>query len=168
MQTELFFGLTNIAWTAISSIATSVAVITALFIPYVEKSRRRLNIFEIIENEIDRNITVINKAFNLEETYLSFTKAPIAVKKGFILQDLRTNYWDENKQYVSEFSAKKYNEYLQVNEIIMEIKGFSSQVLNAGQNDSSLNYIEIALERTYSQIRSLKKYRSRLVKSVKK
>ncbi len=162
MNNELFLGLSNIAWTAISSIATSLAVIIALFIPILEKNKRRLNIFSIIEDEINRNIDVINKASKVDESYLSFIKAPNAVKKGFILQDIRTHYWDENKQYVSEYSNKKFIEYSQINEVIKETHDFAKEVLNIGSENPPLNYIEIALERACSQIRNIKKYGERI------
>jgi len=162
MNNELFLGLSNIAWTAISSIATSLAVITALFIPFIDRNRRRLNIFKIIEDEIDRNIDIINKASKIDESYLSFIKAPNPVKKGFILQDIRTHYWNENKQYVSEYSSRKFIEYSQINGIVEETRDFASEVLSLGADNPQLNYIEIALERAYSQIKKIKKYGERV------
>jgi hypothetical protein len=162
MDNEHFLGLSIIAWTAISSIATSLAVITALFIPLVDRNRRRLNIFKNIENEIDRNIDIINKASNIDESYLPFINAPNPVKKGFILQDIRTHYWDENKQYVSEYSNEKYIEYSQINTTIKETRDFANEVLSLGADNPQLNYIEIALERACSYIKSLIKYREKV------
>ncbi len=157
MQNDIFLGLSSVGWTAISSIATSIAVITALFFPLIDKIKRRKNIYSIIDHEIKRNIAVLNKALSLNENYLSFTNAPAAVKKGFIIQDISTNYWEENKQYISEHSSKKYNEYLEINNIFNETKAFAFQVLNTNEIDPPLQYIEVALERAYSLLNNQKK-----------
>ena len=55
MTAETFLGLNMVGWTAIGSIATSMAVAIALLKPYYDNWKKIRNITKLIEKENEEN-----------------------------------------------------------------------------------------------------------------
>jgi hypothetical protein len=155
---DLFIGLSNTAWTALSSIATFCAVALALWFPISEKISRRSKVYRTIENEISENFLVLEKAKNPSNRFMDLSKAPKHIITGYTLDQINTSYWDQNKQYVSESSLKRYNEYRRINKDLNELKDFAKELLSSEEYHDHLEKIEIAFESVYVDMKAITKY----------
>ena len=148
---DYFLGLSSTAWTAISSIATAGALIVALFLPFYEKISRRYRIYKNISYELLKNFDVINKAKQKKESVANKNDLTKEVEICYLLGQINTDYWDNNKQYISEASLKRYNKYCDINNEISELKIFAEELRNEDDSIKYISRIIPALESTYQK-----------------
>lgn len=160
-QPELFLGLSNTAWTAISSIATFLAVLVALYLPLSERFNRRRKIYKSIENEIRNNFRVLEKIKN-QSFATAVTKligeTPQFVVIAHVTRQIDVEYWEHNKQLISESSFKKLGEYTAINKELKELKLFGEEVLQPSRSSNHADLFLIGFESTYTKMKKFEKY----------
>jgi hypothetical protein len=103
---ETFLFLSGLAWTAISSIATALAVIVALLLPFYLDWKKRKNLSLLIEDEIHRNLDRMKKSDNMKSGKLpnGDTIRKVDIMSAFLVH-LDTHIWEQNKQTIAEISS---------------------------------------------------------------
>lgn len=157
-QSDYFWGLSNTAWSAISSISTCCAVLVALYFPISEKVGRRKKIFSIIEREIRKNFRVLEKAKKNHLLPLLGDNVPISVSIAFTIRQINLDYWEENKQAVSESSIKKYSEYVGINDELQQLSLFAQELLVERESTKYIEQIQLAFEKVYLDMKKYSKY----------
>jgi len=157
-QTEMFFGLSNTAWTAISSLSTFLAVLVALYFPISEKLGRRKKIYRTIENEIRKNFCVLEKAKTNHLAALVGPNVPKYVMIAFSMGQINIDYWEVNRQFVSEASRKRYDEYSEVNNDLKDLKLFAQELLVDSEDTKHFDKLMVAFDMTYAKMKTKKKY----------
>lgn len=152
MSSEIFLGLSDTAWTAISSIATVCAVLVALYFPVSDRFSRKQKIYRTIEAEIRRNISVLGKAKGNYLGPIVGAAVPRSVTAAFQLRAIDLSYWDDNRQFVSETSLKRYSQYSSINNDLRELKLLVEELINTDTDIRTFDKVIIALEMTYEKI----------------
>ncbi|MCK9439365.1 hypothetical protein M0Q39_04890 [Patescibacteria group bacterium] len=104
--------MSEICWEAVSAIATFLAVVVALFIPYCEKLQRdkiNTNIIEVVTNELKNNIKLIGKG-DMES-----------------LKRINLNVWNEYKYQIVMNNPEFYRK---CNDIYKDIDVLLSSLFN--------------------------------------
>ena len=100
---KTFLMLSSTAWTALSSIATFLVVLVALFLPFYQERKKRKNLIELIEDEIKSNSKTLEMAQKNEGM------APA------ILREINLNIWEDHKQNLANISSDDYLEFKEIN-----------------------------------------------------
>lgn len=145
-EPETFLCLSGLAWTAISSIATALAVIVALLLPFYLNWRRRENLRILIEDEIDRNLEWIKMSDQMwgedPSNGVKFRKVDLLCAG---LVHLDTHIWEQNKQTIAEISSQKYLKYLDMEAEISKLKKYAIEI-DESKGKNPVNLIEAMLE----------------------
>ncbi len=102
----------DVFWSALASLGTLTAVLTALFLPAYNESKRIKKIEKLVESEILRNFQIA-KNTNKEHTIT----LPDGKKQKVILSAVETtrlirlNIWDQYKYKLADDSPKHYDKY---------------------------------------------------------
>jgi hypothetical protein len=157
-EKEVFLGLSNIAWTAISSIATAGALIYVLLSPITAKLQKRSNVYKSIEKEIKKNLSFVKNAYERRSGQLEGKEIPRYQLISPILEWINTDYWKENKQFVSESSRIKYDEYIKINDKIEEIKKYADEIKNTEGRTGFVGAISEVVDKFFIEICKNRKY----------
>jgi hypothetical protein len=155
---EVFLGLSNIAWTAISSIATAGALVYVLLDPITAKIKKKNNVYHSIEKEIKKNLSFVRSAYEKRSGQLKGEEIPRYELISSILEWINNDYWKENKQFVSESSKRKYDEYLKINEKIDEIKKYADEIIKTKGQTGFVGAITEVVDKFYIEICKNNKY----------
>lgn len=157
-QTDVFWGLSNTAWTALSSISTLLAVMVALYFPISERLNRRKKICRNIESEIRKNFRIIEKARTFDLSNLVGQSVPKSIAVAVTLGQIDSEYWEVNRQFVSEYSFKKFTEYSKINNDLKEMKLLAQELLAEPTDNRNWENFMIAFENEYQKMKLLPKY----------
>ena len=159
MEQDVFLGLSSTAWSAISSIATVLAVFVALFIPFYYESKRKRNIDNILECELFENYKLLKKAQQCNDG--NFRGQPISKIQlmCLVLNTLSVECWKENKKSMAEMSKQMYAKYSEVNSFIEDICKHSNEIIESKLISSYASIIEKEVDLAISKIEKLIKKR---------
>jgi hypothetical protein len=121
-EQELFLWLSPTDWSAISSIATLLAVVVALFLPFYYERKKKHNLGLLIEYELKKNIELLKKANTQADGEIN---GKIISKLNLMcpgLEHLTLNIWNESKQSIAEISSAKFLKYTEITKLIETIK----------------------------------------------
>lgn len=128
IKLETFISLSSIAWSAISSIATVLAVIVALFLPFYYEKKKKTNLSKLIENEIRSNIDLLQEANSTKEGIINGRTTSRLNLMCPKLVHLSLNIWNDNKQTIAEITAKKFLKYSEIANFLERIKLYAVEI----------------------------------------
>ncbi len=128
-EPETFISLSGLAWSAISSIATVLAVIVALFLPFYSVRKKKSNLSKLIEKEIDFNIELLKKASLCKDENLDGTHISRLNIMCTILSKIDLNVWNDNKQTIAEVSSSRFMKYSEINKRLDSIKEYAVEII---------------------------------------
>ena len=119
---ETFLCLSGLAWSAISSVATVMAVVVALFLPFYYEKKRKWNLSKLIENEIEANNHLLKKADQCKDSNFKGALISRINLMCAVLVNIDYSVWSDNKQTVAEISAGRYLRYSEITKLLESIK----------------------------------------------
>lgn len=128
-ELEKFLCLSGLAWSAISSIATVIAVIVALFLPFHYEKKKKRNLSKLIENEIESNNNLLIKADQCKDG--NFNGATIFRLNLMcsVLVNIDYSVWSDNKQTIAEISAERFLQYSEIVKLLGYIKMHAIEII---------------------------------------
>lgn len=142
METETFLFLTGIGWAAVSSVATLLAVIVALFLPFFTECIKKRNILKIADIQIQENYQLLLKANELQASSINGETISRVNMMSAVLRNIDNSFWYENKQKVAEISSKKYIEYNRIENILLSIKKHTDEINSSQGISACVGFIE--------------------------
>ena len=97
-EPEMFLSLSIVAWSAISSIATLLAVAVALFLPFYYEKKKQQNLGRLIEYELNKNIELLGKAYSQKVTKIRDREISKINLMCPILEHLNQEIWNDSKE----------------------------------------------------------------------
>ena len=141
---ETFLMLSSTAWTALSSIATFLVVLVALFLPFYQERKKRKNLIELIKDEIKSN------SETLEVAQKNKDMAPA------ILREINLNIWEDHKQNLANISSNDYLEFKKINTMFHYLKK-DAELIHSIDKDAVLARLIDTSEQLYKLLKN-KKY----------
>lgn len=135
-----FLSLSSVAWSAISSLATVLAVVVALFLPMYVERKKKNNLIKLIEHEIQMNIKFLKKASSKQEVTLNDEKISRLNLMCPILSNIYLNVWNCNKQTVAELSAISYLQFAEIAHSLELIRSYAIEIDNS-KGESPYSYM---------------------------
>ena len=155
-EPELFLSLSPTDWSAISSIATFLAVVVALFLPSYYEIKKKQNLVRLIEYELKKNIELIKKAHSLEEGKL---EGKVISKLNLmcpVLEHLNLSIWNDCKQSIAEISSAKFLKYTEIIKSIETIKFYAIEIISSKGQSVFSAFIESEISECLQMYEDLK------------
>lgn len=138
MKQETFLHLSSTAWTWLSAIATFLAVLVALFLPFYLEYLKEKNIINLVDQEYKININIIKDAKDSKnKDYTNLIKGTplnieqvILAKQIHILKNLSLNNWKDYKWNIAVNNWKKYLDFENKNKEISSLIEYYEKVAN--------------------------------------
>lgn len=134
MADETFLYLDSIGWSGLSSIATFLAVLVALFIPLVSSRLRLKNIRKALHVESTYNFNQIQYALKSKGSSLINNAIPFGVSLSAYLKHIRIDVWQYHNVTLAENSSKIFSYYYDYNNRLKQIKENSMMITNDNAN----------------------------------
>ena len=83
---------------------------------------------------------------------------PKPVIIAFTMGQINLDYWDENRQLVSESSLVRFSDYSEINTELRELKSFAKESLQASDSPKILDQFVIAFQSSYARLKKKEKY----------
>lgn len=142
MATETFLLLNEIGWAAISSVATLLAVIVALFLPFFLDCKKKHNILKISNIQIQEKYQLLLKASILNASSINGETISRVNMMCAVLKNIDNSFWEENKQKIAEISSSKYLEYNKIENIFSNIKNHTDEINSSQGQSPCVGFIE--------------------------
>lgn len=154
MENETLLLISSIG----STIATFLAVVVALVLPFILEYKREKNILNLIKKEYESNKNLIEKvkienvkdysdSEILKNYWISEQNLKLIIKSG-ILWNVNLNNWLLYKEHLAISNSEKYLYYQKENENFQELKNLADNVEKISRwkfNDEQRNNMNIAL-----------------------
>jgi SNF family Na+-dependent transporter len=154
MEAETFLYLNGIGWAAISSIATLLAVIVALFLPLLQDNKKKRNLLKLFLIDILRNYDLLVKANSCKDTNINGALISRVSMMCAVLQNIDNSFWTENKQTIAEISSKKYSDYNTIQKIFLSIKKHIDEIMISQGKSPFVGIIEDEVQKGIQDIES--------------
>ena len=134
-QEDLFLSYSSTTWTGLSSIVTLLAVLVAIFLPFILDQIKRSNVKKSVEIETKYNLNLLLKAEsckngNLNGQLISRINLMVAM-----LVNLRVDVWEDNKQIMAGISSELFAKNYEINNLIKDIQKQSNEIyINKGNS----------------------------------
>jgi hypothetical protein len=155
MESEAFLKISSIGWSAISSIATVLAVCVALLLPFHQNNTKKKNILKVIKSNIKENYETLVRANKLQEATLNSKIVSRVNMMCAVLINIDIEIWNNNKQTIAELSSTKYEEYSKLIGEIERIKKHTGDIVNNQGISPCVGFIE---EEVDSVIKNIAKW----------
>lgn len=125
-------------FTVISSLSTCAAVLVALFLPDIQKWKKRRNIVRIIEKEIRDNERILDLVSKRNiESYYEWEKFLISNLKKISISD-----WISLGNVLAEISSYHFIKYSEIEKSLDLIILHAEEILIGSRLNSNTDYIE--------------------------
>ncbi len=122
---ETFLGLSSLSWSAVSSMATVLAVIIALFLPFYVDKKKKTNLIKLIEEEINANAKLLKDADIMKDGNFDGTSINRLTLMCALLIHIDYSVWSNNNQTIAEISAKTFLKYSDIMKMLGVIKKYA-------------------------------------------
>ena len=127
-----FLWLSDIQWSALSSISTFLAVMVALFAPAVTNFFKMKNILDVVSAEVERNREVFKTAYKIPPQAPQYPD--YRVLKAIMLKEISIDTWNQYRIIIGENHPQKYIKFLQIYSLLSKLKEFSLEITSNSKN----------------------------------